>query len=116
METNNARITDTFIGVEDHGILTFLIALEVDEGWCVSFGGYDCSGEFLSESIRQILATLEVDSWEKLKGQYVRVVCNESSVDRIGHIMKSKWYNIRVHAKQRHDKNCGIKETEDETE
>jgi len=111
MEIRNARITDTFFGREDHGIFTFYIFVE--------FGGYGCGigGYALDtydkekdkryvcnesmEAISRILETVGVDSWEKLKGQYIRVIDNGwgSTIDEIGNLMSDQWFNIREYFK-----------------
>jgi hypothetical protein len=98
LETRNAKITDTFLGIEDHGILTFNLYLE-GNGWGQSFGGYSCSGKFLSEAVEEILKVVGVDSWEKLPGMNVRIQGTHSRVARIGHILKDEWYDITAHSK-----------------
>jgi hypothetical protein len=95
----NAKISSTFLGIEDHGVLTFSLHLEGD-GWGQAFGGHSCEGKFLSEAVRKILEVLEVDSWEKLPGRHVRMVGTNSKVSRIGHILKDKWYDITEHSAQ----------------
>ncbi len=103
----NARIRTTFLGVEDHGILTFFVDLE-GEGWGQGYGGYPLDTwngtrrvglPFAGEAIRAILTTLEVESWEKLPGQVVRVEhVYESGVgrtiQRMGHIVKDQWADL----------------------
>ena len=74
----NAKITSTMLGVEDHGVMTFYITCEWSGAGC-SFGGYGL--DFRSDedeprkgygtsyqSIRCILETLRLDRWEKLNG------------------------------------------------
>lgn len=100
LERRNARIVSTFLGIEDHGILTFFLNLEGD-GWGQGFGGYFCKGAFLAASVRKILDTLEVDSWEKLPGRNIRVEANSDKVYCIGHYLKDKWYDIDKHSKSR---------------
>ena len=41
------------------------------------------------------MKVLEVDSWEQLKGKYVRVEFEGwgGKVLRIGHLMKDKWFS-----------------------
>lgn len=94
----NARIRSTMLGVEDHGMLTFYLLIEGD-GWSQGFGGYVADdGPFLAESVRRILDTLEVRSWEALTGQLVRIDGSGTKMRRIGHIYKDKWYDIVAHA------------------
>lgn len=100
-QTENAIIKGTFLGIEDHGFLTFFLYLEGD-GWGGGFGGFDCSSEFLPEAIKEILEVVEVDSWENLKGKMVRVDEHELGMipERIGHPIKDKWFYIRKLAKK----------------
>ena len=99
----NAQITGTMLGVEDHGILTFMLYLDYG-GSGQGFGGYalDCYdkerkvrvGEASGiDLIRGILDTLEVRSWEELKGTHCRVVADHMRVYRIGHFLKDRWFN-----------------------
>ena len=79
-EILNGQIKSTKLG-EERGCLTAEIFLEGD-GWMVSFGGY-CLDHWFNDvgaydssdgygAIIELMKTLEVDSWEQLKGQYVR--------------------------------------------
>lgn len=98
----NAKIADTKLG-EDHGCLTANIFLEGD-GWGCFFGGYCLdhwyakAGEHHSSdgygAIIELMKTLEVESWEELKGQYVRVESEGrgGNITRIGHLMKDQWF------------------------
>lgn len=106
MSIVNARITDTFLGVEDHGIFTFSIGVEIAGGSCCSIGNYCLSytenGKAHyeaknSEAICRILKVVGVDSWEKLKGQYIRVEENGwgSGIHTIGNLMKDEWFNLK---------------------
>jgi hypothetical protein len=101
-EIVNATIKNTMLGIEDHGILTFLIHCEGD-GWGQGFGGHICNDSaFLSEAIRQILETLEVDNWEDLPRKNVRLKRGKEDdmLHAIGHITKNKWYDIKRHGKK----------------
>lgn len=110
-EIRNAIITDTFLGREDHGIFTFYIFVEFG-GYVCGIGGYAldtydkkrdkryvCNESM--EALSRILETVGVDSWEKLKGQYIRVKENGwgSTIDEIGNLMSEKWFNIREYFK-----------------
>ena len=107
MAIRNAKITGTMLGREDHGIMTFMIFVEFYGAGC-GIGGYaidqydrDTEGRVFSakglEAISKILETVGVDTWENLKGQYIRVKDNGlgSTVDEIGNFMEEKWFNIR---------------------
>ena len=97
METKNAVIDHTFLGVEDHNVLTYFLHLK-GEGWGQGLGGYFCDHEFLALSIRRILETLEVSSWEGLPHTHVRIKGDRCQIHSIGHILKDQWYNVKEHA------------------
>ncbi len=109
-EIKNAVIESTFLGKEGHGILSSMLTLDYG-GSCQGFGGYgfdkpikDDQDNFLRregtaygcEFINRILETLDVESWEKLKGTHLRVVTKgdffNSKIQGIGHIIKDKWF------------------------
>jgi hypothetical protein len=105
-KTWNAKITNVSLSMRDHGCLTFNITLDGDGIGCV-FGGYVLGHGYVGakefkgsaagmECLMHIMDTLEVDRWEDLKGQYVRVRDGSwgSSVTCIGHIIKDKWFDI----------------------
>jgi hypothetical protein len=101
-DTKNAKIANTMLGFEDHGILTFWIQLDFG-GAGQGFGGWALDGKPTSDYgdrapipecgaiIAAILRTLEVDSWEKLPGQIVRVRGTHSGLIAIGHALKDMW-------------------------
>lgn len=106
MEIKNARITSTMLGREDHGIMTFMIFVELDGGSC-GIGGYaidqynaETKGREFSpkglEAISRILEVVGVDEWEKLKGSYIRVEDNGwgGRITKIGNLMKDKWFDM----------------------
>jgi hypothetical protein len=100
MSERNARIARTFLGVEDHGILTFWIYLEYD-GAGQGFGGYRLdgtssvvSGDYCARTIRGILDALDVKAWEELPGTPVRAfVSDDNRVRRIGRFLKETWFD-----------------------
>ena len=101
-QIQNAKIKSTFLGVEDHGILTFWLYLEFD-GSGQGFGGWALDGrpangygdrvptEGCGAIVAALLNTLGVDSWEKLPGQIVRVRGDHSGLSAIGHALKDRW-------------------------
>ena len=101
-EISNVRVLSTFIGIEDHGLLTCSIMVKGD-GWIQSFGGYDCRerrGGFFADVINNILRTLEKNSWEDLKDSYCRVKSVDGSIIEIGHITENRWFNIKELSKK----------------
>jgi hypothetical protein len=70
METKNGKIESTMLGFEDHGIFTYMIHIDFS-GSGQGFGGYSLGGEYTDKVIQALLKTLEVDTWEKLRGTFV---------------------------------------------
>lgn len=105
MNIVNARITDTFLGIEDQGIFTFSIGI-VMAGCTCQIGNYSLSQTIhgkvhynakTSEAICRVLKVVGVESWEKLKGQYIRVEYNglDAGIHTIGNLMKDEWVNLK---------------------
>ncbi len=107
METKNAKITDTMLGIEDHGILSCMLYLSYGDHGGQGFGGYaldtpykDKNGNHLGrkgtdfgmEFINQILKTLNVEKWERLPGTACRVKAEFNKVHSIGHFLDDKWF------------------------
>lgn len=104
-EIVNAKIKSTMLGKEDHGIFTCYLFLEGD-GWGCGFGGYGMDEwnekakrrlptAYGMDFIASIMATLEIESWEKLPGTFVRAETEGcgGTVKRIGHPLKNKWFD-----------------------
>lgn len=96
----NGKIASTFLGVEDHGIFTIMIHIQGD-GWGQGFGGYALGNSKKYGSlvvIKDILDVFEIDSWEKLEGQFCRIIRDGESLGskiiKIGNIMKDKWFSF----------------------
>lgn len=111
-EINNAKITGTMLGFEDHGIMTFFIYLEWD-GAGIGFGGYalDQYDKALDRRVgvgysldllKEIMEVVGVEKWEDLKGQYVRVESEGwgGKALAIGNLLKDKWVNPEEFFKQ----------------
>ena len=94
----NAKITNIFFGIEDHGCMTLTINLE-GAGWGCGFGGYNLLGEHGMKAIKQLLETFEMNDLYGLKGKYVRVEFESSSgcsgIKRIGDIISDKWFSFK---------------------
>jgi len=105
---SNAQITHVPLGYEDHGILTFGLALDIAKGGGCVYGGYAldswdkkkkrrvCSAKSM-ECLTEIMRVVGVRNWEDLQGKYIRIIDNGlgSTVDTIGNLMKEEWFNIR---------------------
>lgn len=101
MQIENAKIGTTFLGIEDHGLLSSFLHLE-GAGWGQGFGGLRLDAKdwmnapsFCGAYIRAILGTLEVDRWENLPGTLLRIRRPDTggSIRAIGHIVKDQWFD-----------------------
>lgn len=92
MKVVNAKIESTMLGIEDHGIFTFMIHLDYG-GSGQGFGGYALGGEYTDKLIRRVLKVVGVEKWEDLKGKYVRVNVPESGgiIHSIGNLLTEEW-------------------------
>lgn len=118
-ETRNAKIVNTKLGYEDHGIFT--VWLELDYGGTMQgFGGYgldewqqeesyrrDLTGVG-TEFIRSILDTVGVETWEQLRGQVIRVKATHTKVYAIGNYLEDKWF-VPVNFFKRYQKKPEVK-------
>jgi hypothetical protein len=105
MYYENARVSATMLGYEDHGTLTIMLTMEGD-GWGQSFGGVALDGPYddasksrlpsvhLGRWVAGILTVLEVERWEQVKGCLVRVERREEGgpIVGLGHYCKNKWF------------------------
>ena len=103
----NAKIANTFLGIEDHGILTAQLMLE-GPAWGQVFGGMALDGPckvngkfvgrrghaFGMDWIRHLLEVLEIESWEKVAGVHVRIERENGRIERIGHLLKDRWFML----------------------
>ena len=94
-EVKNAVIKKTFLGFEDHGIMTCMIDLDYGSCSMQGFGGYAFSGStaFGMQFIMAVLNVVGVDSWEQLVGKHVRVQAHSAKVEQIGNILDDRWFN-----------------------
>ena len=97
MSIENAKITNVFLGYEDHGILTVMLTLALDS-YTVSWGGMALGNihsytPLFGEYISEILLTVGVSEWKDLVGKYVRIEESGigSPVTKIGNIIEDKW-------------------------
>ena len=103
MVESNGTISSMYLGIESHGILTFMIQIDGD-GDSQGYGGYSCGhGDFLATAIRALLDAFEIKEWEGLKGKNVRVRRDSSygKIIGIGHIVKDKWVDLDKLSKNR---------------
>ncbi len=103
IETENAVIESTMLGLEDHGIMTCFLYLNYG-GSCQGFGGYALDiwnkeadrrigTAYGAEFIARVLATVGVEKWEDLAGKHIRARHDWTKVHAIGHIIKDQWFD-----------------------
>lgn len=112
----NAQITSTELG-EYHGCLTVHLIVE-GNGWGCGYGGYVldrwCAepGRYESRdgygAIIELMKTVGVESWEELKGKYIRVKLNEpfGRVIAIGNLLKDKWFSFKEYFEKTRNGEC----------
>jgi len=91
LEKMNAKITRVWVGVEDHGILTLNMDLQLEDGLHQGFGGYnlkDKMGQFLYD----LFEALEVRSLDELPGQIIRIKRKDDLIVELGHPLKNQWF------------------------
>lgn len=85
MHKELAKIEDTFLGIEDHGIFTAQVFVKYGSFGSQGVGGYSLDAykpeqkkrigtAFGAEFIKRVLKVGGVDSWEKLKGRTIYVL------------------------------------------
>jgi len=108
LKIENAEIASTMLGNEDHGIFTCYVTV-ISDGWGCGFGGYALDAYHADkkrrigtayglEFIKRILETLEIETWEKLKGTPVRVETEGygGGIKRLGHFRKDRWFDPKA--------------------
>lgn len=108
-DIDNMKIINTKLGYGDGNFITCYLYLE-GNGRGVDYGGYildvwdkekqkriGTSSGF--QALIEIMNTLEVDAWEEVKGQFVRVESGGAGTKctRIGHLIKDKWFSFEKH-------------------
>jgi hypothetical protein len=94
MQIQNAKVTGTMFGIEDHGILTASIFVDYG-GSGQGIGGYSLEEEYAARWLRGVLKVLDIDRWEYVKGQLCRVKREDGwngKVLGIGHIIEDRWF------------------------
>lgn len=109
MIIKNAQVTNVSLTMVDHGVQSFWLTLEGD-GWECGYGGYCIGKGYLGadeftvekgdglEAMMRIMDVVGVDTWEDIRGKYVRVMLEHEwggGIDTIGNLIKDKWFNIR---------------------
>jgi len=121
VQIDNAFITGTSLGFEDHGILTARVFVEFDSGGC-AFGGYAMDNydaiakrrtgtAFGCQFVMDVIQTIGVEKWEDLKGKHCRVEHEGlgGRILRIGHFMKNQWFDPKVLADRFKEDGHGVR-------
>jgi hypothetical protein len=92
----NAIIDKTYLGIEEHGILTAFLWVKGD-GWYQTFGGFalggdNCDIDVCGFFIKRTLEIVGVERWEDLKDKAIRIEFTGSGIVGIGHIVRDIWY------------------------
>ena len=90
-EIENARITKTWLGYEDHGIMTSYITLNYG-GSGQSFGGWCIGGSYMDVWVRGVLKVLNKRKWEEIIGEYVQADHDKGKVYGIRSILGGEWF------------------------
>lgn len=113
MDTLNAQIKSTKLGFVANGILSFYLILDIQGGGGVCIGGYAMDqydkrkekrigSEYGTSVIMRILEVVGVDTWEELKGKYIRI--KDCGIDdrctAIGNLMKDEWVDFDAFDKE----------------
>jgi hypothetical protein len=100
MEIRNAVIVRAGIGIEDPGVLSAYIVLDLGDAEQV-FGcgvyaqktGID-SKNYAGHFIYRVLDIAGVDSWKQLTGKAIRMRGDSARIEAIGHIVKNLWFDL----------------------
>ena len=105
MEIKNAKITGTMLGTEDHGVMSFWIHLDYGDSGSQGAGGYvldeydkaldkRVATRICGAVVAEVLRVVGVESWEQLKGKYIRVKADYNKVYAIGNLLKNEWMDF----------------------
>ncbi len=108
MEIKNAKIESTMLGIEDHGIMSFMLSLHYGNsgqgagGFCLDTP-IEQDGKFVQRIgtaegmslIMEILKIVGVEKWEDLPGKHIRVKAEQHKVFVIGNFLKDEWLDFQ---------------------
>lgn len=109
-EVKNAQITDTFLGYNENGFVTFFIHVVWNRDFSCDLGGMPMDQEILA-NLCGILKTVGVQKWEDLKGKLVRIAVEKVTpedtkgadgeteirvANKIGNILDEDWFDFHI--------------------
>lgn len=98
MRVFNGVIRDFDLVIEDHGIFTFSLLIEMDYVK-VNKGFYKFPDGKLEAFVHDLMELLEVHEAKKIRNSFVRFTFDEYGNLRLGHIFKDKWLNYKDYMK-----------------
>ena len=98
-EIKNAKIVDTFLGMEHGKIFTFHLTFDYGGGNSQTTGGYVLGNARETHSkgidlIEKILEIARADSWEGLNGKPVKVNASHERIYGIGSYLGDNWLDF----------------------
>ena len=98
MEIRNAKIIDTKLGREDHGIFTFIIWVETNT-FSTGIGGFglDYFNKDDSKRVYEVKGLEAISSILDVVGEYIRIKYEgrNQPIHEIGNLIKDKWFNLK---------------------
>ena len=109
-EVKNAQITDTFLGYNENGFVTFFIHVVWNKDFSCNLGGMPMDQEAVA-NLCGVLKTVGVQNWEGLKGKLVRIAVEEVTAEdtkgadgetgirvanKIGNILDEDWFDFQI--------------------
>lgn len=108
-ELQNALIKATMLGIEDHGILSFMIHLDFGGtgqgygGWCLddldpTDKHHRIQTPMTGELVQGVITVIGVTKWEDLPGKHCRIkraAGYHGTILAIGHFMKDQWFSFQ---------------------
>lgn len=88
----NAIIKNTFLGYAN-GIFTYRLDLYYGDTQQAA-GNIVLGGTITDTVIRSILTVVGAESWENLKGKYIRAEYTHDHVCSIGNIINNEWFDL----------------------
>jgi hypothetical protein len=93
-EIRDAKIVDTNLGIEDHGIFCININFEYDSCCRQGTGGYCIRGLMVEKAILGYLKFFEIEYWENLPGKKCRVKIIKGFIKEIQNIRTGEWLKL----------------------
>lgn len=97
MPSENSKITEAFLGYEDHLPVVRISCESPRKRSVVSTGNIDLRRLDFGNFLTLLLRVAGVREWSRLKGAYVRVVLDEhGGVESIGHILDEVFMDCKT--------------------